>query len=101
MSVTQEFWDTLRKLSALEARTNDVVRALERIGDKVDYLIDRLSRIEVQHQTLRETVRSEILSDLKAEIAVLKLAMSQLPVNAPPRRAQEIEVPASALLTGE
>jgi predicted ThiF/HesA family dinucleotide-utilizing enzyme len=53
------------------------MRSLERVGDKVDSLIERISRVEIQYQSLRENVRSEILSDLKAEIAVLKFAFGQ------------------------
>ena len=74
MSVTQELWDTFRKLAALEARTEDVTRSMERMEGKLDSIIERISRIEVHYQGLRENVRNEILSDLKAEIAVLKFA---------------------------
>ena len=77
MSLGQDLWETVRKLAALEARTEDVTRALERIEGKIDTLIDRMSRVEVQYQTLRESVRNEILADLKAEIAVLKYALSR------------------------
>lgn len=77
MSLGQDLWETVRKLAALEARTEDVTRALERIEGKIDTLIDRMSRVEVQYQTLRESVRNEILADLKAEIAVLKFALSR------------------------
>lgn len=76
MSFSQELWDTFRKLAALEARTEDVTRSMERMEGKLDSLIERISRIEVHYQSLRENVRSEILSDLKAEIAVLKFAYS-------------------------
>jgi archaellum component FlaC len=74
VSVSQELWDTFRKLAALEARTEDVTRSVERVGDKLDSLIERISKVEVQCQSLRENVRNEILSDLKADIAVLKFA---------------------------
>jgi predicted nuclease with TOPRIM domain len=77
VSFSQELWDTLRKLAALEARTEDVVRSLERMEGKLDGLLDRVSRVEVQHQTLRESVRNEILADLKAEMAVLKFSLSR------------------------
>ncbi|MEA2601831.1 MAG: hypothetical protein QOF89_2823 [Acidobacteriota bacterium] len=76
MSFTQELWDTVRKLAALEARTEDVVRGVERVEDKIDGLIERLSRVESQTLFLRENVRNEILADLKAEIAVLKITLS-------------------------
>lgn len=74
MSFSHELWDTFRKLAALEARTEDVSKSLERVEDKIDNLIDRLSRVEAQYQGLRESVRNEILADVKAEIAVLKFA---------------------------
>jgi len=75
MSISQELWDTFRKLAALEARTEDVVRGVERVEDKIDGLIERLSRLEAQVGYLRENVRNEILADLKAEMAVLKLTL--------------------------
>jgi hypothetical protein len=74
VSFSQELWDTFRKLAALEARTEDVMRSMDRMEGKLDSLIERISRVEVQYQSLRENVRNEILSDLKAEIAVLKFA---------------------------
>jgi len=76
MSISQELWDTFRKLAALEARTEDVVKGLERLEGKVDNLIDRLSRVEVQYQALRESLRNEILAEIKAEVAVVKYALS-------------------------
>jgi predicted nucleic acid-binding Zn-ribbon protein len=77
VSLSQELWETFRKLSALEARTEDVVRGLERVEDKIDGLLDRVSRIEVQYQTLRESVRNEILADVKAEVAVVRFALER------------------------
>lgn len=87
MSLTQDAWETIRKLSALEARTEDVTRALERIEGKIDNLIERVSRVEVQYQTLRESVRNEILADLKAEIAVLKFALNRPALGGPSAQA--------------
>lgn len=79
MSVSQELWDTFRKLAALEARTEDVSKGLERVSDKIDNLIDRLSRIEAQYEGLRDNVRNEILADIKAEMAVLRFALGGHP----------------------
>ena len=77
MSISQELWETFRKLAALEARTEDVVRGLERVEDKIDGLIDRISRVEVQYESLRENVRNEILADVKAEVAVVRFALER------------------------
>lgn len=77
MSLGQELWDTLRRLAALEARTDDTSRGLVRVEDNVNGLIDRISRVEVQVQLLRESVRNEILADIKAEVAVVRFALSQ------------------------
>lgn len=82
MSLGQELWETLRKLSALEARTEDAVRGLERAEDKIDGLLDRVSRIEAQYQSLRESVRNEILADIKAEVAVVRFALERRPLDA-------------------
>ncbi|MFL6195468.1 MAG: hypothetical protein ACJ75H_14930 [Thermoanaerobaculia bacterium] len=67
MSFSQELWDTFRKLAALEARTEDVVRTLER--------------------TLHENVRNEILADIKSEMAVLKFSLSRSPLGGPASQA--------------
>lgn len=77
MSLGQELWETFRKLAALEARTEDVARGLERVEDKVDALLDRISRVEVQYQSMRESVRNEILADVKAEVAVVRYALER------------------------
>ena len=77
MSFSQELWETFRKLAALEARTEDVARGLERVEDKIDGLIDRISKVEVQYQSLRENVRNEILADVKAEVAVVRFALER------------------------
>ncbi len=82
MSLGQELWETLRKLSALEARTEDAVRGLERAEDKIDGLLDRVSRIEAQYQSLRESVRNEILADIKAEVAVVRFALERRTLDA-------------------
>ena len=49
---------------------------MERVEDKIDGLIERLSRLEAQVLFLRENVRNEILADLKAEMAVLKITLA-------------------------
>jgi hypothetical protein len=77
LNLGQELWETLRKLSALEARTEDVMRGLERLEDKIDSLLDRVSRVEVQYQSLRENVRNEILADVRAEVAVVRFALER------------------------
>ena len=77
MSVSRDLWDTLKELAALKARTEDVVRTVERLADMLVSFGDRLSRVEVQQETLRESVRNQILADLKAEIAVLKFAFER------------------------
>ncbi|HYO14580.1 MAG TPA: hypothetical protein VE685_15400 [Thermoanaerobaculia bacterium] len=64
-------------MAALEARTDDTLRGLARVEDNVNGLIDRISRVEVQVQLLRESVRNEILADIKAEVAVVRFALSQ------------------------
>ena len=87
MNVGQELWDTFRKLTSLEARTEDVVRSMERIEGKIDGLIERVSRVEIQYQTLRESVRNEILADLKAEMAVLKFSLSRSTLGGPASQA--------------
>lgn len=69
MGLPSELWETVRKLSSLEARTEDVMRGMDRIETKVDNLIDRISRVEARYEYLRENVRNEILAEVKADVA--------------------------------
>jgi predicted nuclease with TOPRIM domain len=69
MSLTTEVIDTLRNLSALEARTEDVKQAQGPIENKLDDLIDRLCRIEARYEHLREHLKAEVASDVKADLA--------------------------------
>jgi hypothetical protein len=52
MSITQEFLDTLRKLTAIEVRTQDIREDLSRVESKIDGLLDRLSRLEERGQVI-------------------------------------------------
>ena len=101
MSLSQELWDTFRKLAALEARTDDVVRSQERIEGKIDGMIDRLSRIEVRYDTLRESLRNEILADVKADIAVLKYAFGRSSGDGSQAVAKEVGPADPSFLPGE
>ncbi len=68
MSLSQELWDTVRKLSALEARTEDVRKTQDRIEGKLDDFLQRLARLEVRQEDMRESLRNEILADIKADL---------------------------------
>ncbi|NKC13030.1 MAG: hypothetical protein GKR94_12745 [Gammaproteobacteria bacterium] len=73
MSLTTELLDTVRKLGALEARTEDVAKAQARIESKLNDFIDRLARIEANYEHLRESVKNEILADIKADLRGLQV----------------------------
>ncbi len=68
MSIPGELLETIRKLSALEARTEDVAKAQQRIENRLNDFIDRLSRIEANYEHLRTSVKNEILGDIKADL---------------------------------
>jgi len=81
MGIPGELWETVRKLSALEARIEDALRTMVRIETKVDNLIDRISRIEARYEHLRENVRNEILADIKADLARAQVLLEIQRVN--------------------
>ena len=81
MGIPGELWETVRKLSALEARTEDAVRTMLRIEVKVDNLIDRISRVEARYEQLRENVRNEILADIKADLTRAQVLLEVQRVN--------------------
>ncbi len=69
MSTAKDIFETLRQLSALETRTADVAQGLHRIEDKINALLERIAKLEVEHKHLRESVRNEILADITAEFS--------------------------------
>ncbi len=87
MGIPGELWETVRKLSALEARTEDALRTMLRIEAKVDNLIDRISRVEARYEQLRENVRNEILADMKADLARVQVLLVSRTRNSQPKSA--------------
>jgi hypothetical protein len=75
MELLGELLNTVRRLSALETRAEDVAKANERIYAKMLELLDRLSRLEQKHDALRESVKNEILADIKASVAETRLML--------------------------
>src|SRR6266567_1068965 len=67
--IAKELISTLTRLAALDARTADVAANQARIDTKLDTLIDRLARVEADYSHLRPCVKSEIMGDLKADLA--------------------------------
>jgi uncharacterized protein (UPF0335 family) len=72
---TKELLDTVRKLSALEARTEDVLKEIHRVGERLDNMIDRLSKLEADHAYLKENVRNEIMADIKSELVRTQMVL--------------------------
>jgi len=68
MGISSELLDTIRKLSALETRTEDAMKAQERIEAKLNEFIDRLSRIEANYEHMKSSVKNEIMADIKADL---------------------------------
>lgn len=68
MGISSDLLDTIRKLSALEARTEDVRKSQDRIEDKLNDFIDRLSRIEANYEHMKSSVKNEIMADIKADL---------------------------------
>jgi len=68
MGISSELLDTIRKLSALEMRTEDVMRSQDRIEAKLNDFIDRLSRIEAHYEHMKSSVKNEIMADIKADL---------------------------------
>ena len=69
MGLAEDFIKTVAKLSALEQRTGDVAANLVRVSERLDNLLDRLSKIEANLDNLKENVRTEILGEVRADFA--------------------------------
>ena len=77
MSISSDLIKTVRELSALQARTDDVRRAQDRIENKLDGLIDRLSRVEANYNNLRENLKSQIMGDMKADLVRVQMILDE------------------------
>jgi len=71
--IARDLIGTATKLSALEARTQDVLRYQERIEAKLDNMIDRLARIEANYETLRKSIKNEIMAEIGRELSKAQL----------------------------
>jgi len=67
--------ETIFKLGALEARTNDVANYVERVEVKIDDLINRLARLEANQENMKQSLRNEILADIKADITRVQVRL--------------------------
>lgn len=104
MSWPKEILDTLSKLTALEARTEDVRRTQDRLEEMLSRLLERITRLETRQEEMRNSVKNEILADLKAEMVRTQFAVAELttrtevitlpPVNRPRRPYLEADVAA-------
>ncbi len=74
-NVLKDFGQVLMDLSALKTRTDDAAKSMERVSQKMDTIIERITKLEVQYDYLSRNVRNEVLSEVKAEIASLKTAL--------------------------
>jgi hypothetical protein len=78
MAIIKELIETIRTLGALEKRTEDVLKSVQTLYHKVDALADRVTRIESDQRYLRESVRNEILADIKGELVRAKLLLDNI-----------------------
>ncbi len=77
MSITKDLLETVAKLAALQARTEDIRKAQDRIESKLDDLINRVSRVETNYENLRENLRNQILADIKGELVQAQIIFNQ------------------------
>lgn len=73
MSIISELMKTISSLAAIEKRTEDVLNSVVNLHDKVDRLSDRVTRLESDQAYLRESVKNEILAEIKSDIVEVKL----------------------------
>ena len=77
MSIPGDLFNTVKELSALQARTQDIRRAQDRIENKLDGLIDRLSRLEANYENLRENLKSQVLGDIKGDLVRVQMILEE------------------------
>jgi uncharacterized protein (UPF0335 family) len=68
MSIGSDLIDTVRRLSALEMRTEDALKAQQRIEEKLNTILEKIVRLEERYDSLRSNVKSEIMGDIKSEL---------------------------------
>lgn len=75
MEFINKLGDVLMKVASLEARIEDALAAARRLEDKLDGISNRLTKLEVEHQSLRNNVKTEILGEIRADMAVFQERM--------------------------
>jgi len=65
----KELLGTISRLAALETRTQDVKSDLDRVESKMDRILESVSRLQSDVGYLRSSVKSEIMGDIKADLA--------------------------------
>lgn len=64
----KELLNTVMRLGALETRTEDVKSDLARVEAKMDAILERLARMEAEQTYLRNSVKNEIMADIKSDL---------------------------------
>lgn len=78
MELVKELLETYRELAALKARTEDVSSRLERVHDSLQDIVQRLTRLEANLDSLKSSVKSEIIGEVMAHVAEARVMIGLL-----------------------
>lgn len=69
MEIMKELLDTLKEMSALKVRTEDVARRLDTIQSTMNDVLQRVTKLEGRMDEMRSSLKAEIVSDVKVQVA--------------------------------
>lgn len=70
--------DTLASIGALTVRTEDVAKGLRVAEDKVNALSERVTRLEMNYEHLKTSIRDSILIEVKVDMARMQMENHRL-----------------------
>ena len=75
MGLPNELFNLLKELTALQSKVTDTADTLLRIERKVDAFSERLTRLEMVVNFMKENVRSDISAELRSEFTQVKTVL--------------------------
>jgi hypothetical protein len=73
MSTISELLKTYRDLGAIEQRSQDIVKMVGTLSAKIDVLTEKVIKVEMEQKYLRESVKNEIMADIKSDMVQIKI----------------------------
>lgn len=66
--VGDELLNAVKNLGALDKRTEDIAKRIEYLAQRIEVLAERVTRLEAGHDHLKDSVKSAVIAEVKADV---------------------------------